>query len=89
MHEFSLINDLMRKIEEIARANQAAKVSGVKVKLGAMAHISADHFREHFEHAATGTVADGATLEIECGAENDPQAQDIILLSVNVDEPEG
>lgn len=88
MHEFSLINSLMRKIGDIARQNGAAKVSGVKVKLGALAHISADHFREHFEHAAAGTVAEGARLEIELGRDDDPQAQDIILQNVSVEEPE-
>ncbi len=46
MHEMSLIHDLMRKIETIAREQNAAKVVGVKVRLGPPAHISADHFRD-------------------------------------------
>ena len=86
MHEFSLINDLMRKIKDIAREQGATKVVGVKVKLGALAHISADHFREHFEEAAAGTVATGARLEVELNPdENDPNAQDILLDSVEVE----
>ncbi|MGD7654142.1 MAG: hydrogenase/urease maturation nickel metallochaperone HypA [Verrucomicrobiales bacterium] len=87
MHEFHLIKDLMRKITEICHENGAEKVLGVKVRIGALAHITPDHFREHFEQAAVGTVADGASLDATLNPdENDPQAQDILLLSVEVEE---
>ncbi len=87
MHEMSLIHDLMRKIETIAREQNAAKVVCVKVRLGALAHISADHFREHFEEESKGTIADGARLDVELLTdENDPQAQDIMLDSVEVED---
>lgn len=87
MHEMSLIHDLMRKIETIAREQNAVKVVGAKVRLGALAHISADHFREHFEEESKGTIAGGARLEVELLTdENDPQAQDIILDSVEVED---
>jgi hydrogenase nickel incorporation protein HypA/HybF len=70
MHEFSLINDLMRKIAAIAHKQSARRVVGVKMTLGALSHISPDHFREHFEAAATGTIAQDACyhpLEIYAG----------------------
>jgi hydrogenase nickel incorporation protein HypA/HybF len=87
MHEMSLIHDLMRKIKTIASDQNAARVAGVKVRIGALAHISADHFREHFEEEAKGTIAEGARLEVEMLTdENDPQAQDIILDSVEVED---
>ena len=77
----------MRKITTIASEQGATKVVGVKVKLGALAHISPEHFREHFEEAAVGTVADGARLEVELNPdEHDPQAQNILLDSVEVEE---
>jgi len=87
MHEFSLINDLMWKIDAIAREQGARRVVGVKVRLGALSHISPDHFREHFEAAATGTIAEAARLDIETlREERDPHAQDILLDSVEVEE---
>jgi hydrogenase nickel incorporation protein HypA/HybF len=55
MHEFSLITDLMRKITAIACEQGASRISGVNVKLGALAHISAEHFEQ-----AVGTAAEGA-----------------------------
>lgn len=87
MHEFSLLTNLMRKIESIAREKQVKKVVGIKVRLGALAHISRDHFQEHFHQAAQGTVAEGARLDIVVSMNQwDPHAQEIILDSVEVEE---
>ena len=87
MHEFSLLRDLLAKVEAIARENNSDRVLGVKVKLGALAHISPEHFREHFDHAIIGTVVEGARLEIEVLTDTaDPRAQDVILDSVELVE---
>ena len=87
MHELGLINDLLKKMASIASSNGSEKVSAVEVRLGALCHISADHFREHFEQETIGTVAEGAALRIEtCDDVQDPNAQDILLLSVDVEE---
>ncbi|KAA0230849.1 hydrogenase maturation nickel metallochaperone HypA [candidate division KSB1 bacterium] len=87
MHEFSLMADLMRKIESVARVPHARRVLGVKVKLGALSHMSPDHFREHFVHASRGTIAENAHLDIEVSNDfTDSHAQEIILESVEVDE---
>ena len=87
MHEFHLINDLMAKIRAIAQEHHAPRVVAVRVRLGALAHISAEHFREHFEEAAEGTAAEDARLEIEVMEDEDhPEAQDIILESVELEE---
>jgi hydrogenase nickel incorporation protein HypA/HybF len=88
MHELSLIADLMRKIASIAQEQGAEKVIYVKVKLGALCHLSVAHLREHFAHAARGTVAEGALLEIEELTDMiDPHAQEILLDSVEVEAP--
>lgn len=85
MHEFSLMADLLRKIEQLAKDAQADKVTGVKVKLGALSHITPDHFREHFEAAIVGTIAEGAALDVEqSDDQKDPNAQDILLESVDI-----
>lgn len=85
MHEFSLMADLLRKIEQLGKDAKTDKVTGVKVKLGALSHITPDHFREHFEAVIVGTIAEGATLEIEqSDDQSDPNAQDILLESVDI-----
>jgi hydrogenase nickel incorporation protein HypA/HybF len=86
MHELSLIADLLRKIETIAREQQADKVIAVKVSIGALAHISAEHLLEHFVEAARDTIAEGARLETEMLTDiTDPHAQEILLVSVEIE----
>lgn len=85
MHEFSLMNDLMRKIEQVAADNQATRVTRVRVWLGALSHITPEHFREHFEDGTRGTVAEGAELEVETSDdETHPEAQQIVLRNLDV-----
>lgn len=85
MHEFSLMADLLRKVERLAKDADAERVTAVRVKLGALSHITPDHFREHFEEAIVGTVADGAKLDIDQSEdERAPNAQDILLESVDI-----
>lgn len=85
MHEFSLMADLLRKVERLAKDADAERVTAVRVKLGALSHITPDHFREHFEEAIVGTVAEGAKLDIEQSKdERAPNAQDILLESVDI-----
>ena len=86
MHESSLINDLIRKISTIAHEQRARKVLSVTVKLGALSHISPDHFREHFVHASHGTISEGARLTIIVMTDaTDPQSQEVLLENVEVD----
>ena len=89
MHEMSLINDLIHKMEGIARQRNASRITKARVRLGALSHISADHFRDHFVEGTKGTVAEGAALEIEIAEDfADPHAQDILLISVDVPDKE-
>jgi hydrogenase nickel incorporation protein HypA/HybF len=87
MHELSLMVDLIRKVESIALEQGASRVLGVKVRLGALSHISPDHLREHFAHASCGTAAEGAWLDVEVLSDaTDPNAQEVILESVEVEK---
>ncbi len=86
MHEASLMRDLMAKVESLASAEKAERVVGVRVWLGAMSHMSPEHFREHFTHSSQDTRAEGASLEFEVSTDiNDPNAQALILQSIEVE----
>ena len=85
MHETSLIKDLIHKITNIAHEQHASKVLSVTVKLGALSHISPEHFREHFIHASHGTISEGARLNIEFMTDvTDPQSQDVLIQNIEV-----
>ena len=85
MHEKALMDDLMAKILEVSNAEGGARVTRIKVWLGALSHFTPEHFREHFDDAARGTAAEGAevmeTLDDDIA---DPRAQGVVLESVSV-----
>jgi hydrogenase nickel incorporation protein HypA/HybF len=86
MHEASLMKNLMKQIDEIAQAEKAKAVTEVHVWLGALSHMSAAHFTEHFEESSAGTIAEGAELQIVVSDDiRDPNAQAILLQSISVD----
>lgn len=86
MHEASLMADLMRRIDALARAEGARRVVTVSVWLGALSHMSKAHFVKHFEQAAAGSVARGARLDIVVSDdERHPNAQDLVLKSLGLE----
>lgn len=86
MHEASLMAGLLRRIDEVARAEKARRVVGVSVWLGALSHMSEAHFAEHFEAAAAGTLAEGARLDLTVSADTGHEnAQDLVLERVEVE----
>ena len=87
MHEQSLMNDLMAKIEALVKENKAKRAVEIDVWLGALSHMSADHFTEHFDESSPGTVAEGAKLNITLSEDiNDPTAQQILLRNIEVED---
>jgi hydrogenase nickel incorporation protein HypA/HybF len=86
MHERALMLDVMSRIADVARVEGASRVIRVDVKLGALSHFTPDHFREHFEDAARGTVAEGAevvaTLETDVSRDG---AAGVVIESVEVE----
>jgi hydrogenase nickel incorporation protein HypA/HybF len=87
MHEVALVRDVVRRINQLASAADARRVVTARVWLGALSHLSPEHFHEHFNIAAAGTPASEATLEIELSNDpQDPNALHIRLESVELDE---
>lgn len=85
MHEMSLMVDLMRKAESVVRSDGGRRAALIRVRLGALAHMSPEHLRGHFEDFSRGSLLEGAALEIEEGEDTtDPKAQSVVLLSVDV-----
>ena len=86
MHERALMRDLMRKIESSAQAEGGIRVTRIRVRLGALSHFTPEHFREHFEDASRGTLAERAEVETELRTDpTEPEAQGIVLESVELE----
>jgi hydrogenase nickel incorporation protein HypA/HybF len=86
MHETALVRDVVRRIEDLARTTHTSRVTGAKIWIGALSHLSSEQFREHFAIEAQGTIAAGAVLNIEVSEDpDDPHAQHVRLESVDLD----
>lgn len=89
MHEDSLLQALVRQIEDVARGEGAASVLSVEVWVGALSHLETEeHFREHFDRAAVGMAAEGAELRLTFS--DDPLHEDaagLQLARIDIEEP--
>lgn len=86
MHERGLILDLLRQVDRIAVAEGARKVTRVSVWLGALSQMSPEHFRQHFDQDASGSIAEGAVLDCTTSEDiADPHATAVLLKSVEVE----
>lgn len=87
MHELRLARDLVSKIDAVACERGMRRIVGVKVTLGALSGVSADHLQQHFADAARGTSAEGAQLEAVLGADvAAPDADSLRVESIDVEE---
>ena len=86
MHERAVMDDLMRKIERRRRPRARSRVTRIRVRLGALSHFTPAHFREHFEDASRGTLAEGAEVDAELRTDpTEPEAQGVVLESIDVE----
>jgi len=89
VHERALMSDVMTKVEEVARAGNAIRVTRVGVRLGALSHLTPEHFQEHFVDVSRGTLAEGADVDAVVDDDvADPRASDVVLESVEVEVPD-
>jgi hydrogenase nickel incorporation protein HypA/HybF len=87
MHEQALLDDLVRKVEDVARIERLERITRVRVWVGALSHLSCSHLNSEWPRASRGTRAEGSTLETELSTDlDDPRAQSVVLLSLSVDE---
>lgn len=83
MHEKHLTEDLVRELQAIAAREGGTRVTRIRVRLGALSHFTPEHFGEHFEDAARGTVAEGAEVQAELSTDiTEPAAQGVLLETV-------
>lgn len=64
MHEFSLVHALLKKVEEVAAAEEAERVKSVRLRVGPLAGVDPYLLREAFRFLSRGGIADGARLDL-------------------------
>jgi hydrogenase nickel incorporation protein HypA/HybF len=64
MHEYSLVEALVRRVEEEARRRGAVAVHGLRVSVGELAGVELELFRAAYQLFREGTLCAGAALEL-------------------------
>lgn len=89
MHEQSLIKNLLGKIYQLSALERKTPLAAT-IQLGALCHLSAEHFREHFVRETSGTRLAGMRLRIQEMRDIDsPCAQDVVLASLEFADSDG
>jgi len=65
MHEMSLVESVVALVEDERRKQDFSRVLMIRLKVGALGHAEPDALRFCFDAVTSGTIADGARLEIE------------------------
>ncbi len=64
MHEMSLVESVLQIIEESAQTQKFSQVKTVILEIGELAAVEPDAMQFCFDAVMSGTVADGAQLEV-------------------------
>jgi len=64
MHEYSLVQALLQRVEEEARSREAVAVHRVTVRIGPLAGVERDLFATAYQMCRPGTLCDRAELVI-------------------------
>jgi hydrogenase nickel incorporation protein HypA/HybF len=87
MHERALMERVVRQVLAIAAAEAATRVTAVRVRLGALSHMTPEHFADHFREAAKGTIAEGARIRAILDTDiHAPHAQGVLVESIEIEE---
>lgn len=87
MHEEALLKDLRRKLLEVTDREGAPRVARVRLWLGALSHVSERQLRDEWPRVVEGTPAQSAALDVTTSHDlEDPRAQGLVLVSLDVEE---
>ena len=65
MHEFSICQQIIIQVNDIALQNQASAIENITLKIGPLSGIEAPLLKQAFPFAASKTIAENAELIIE------------------------
>ena len=65
MHEVSIMTEALRLATDAAQAAGATRVRKLRLRIGSLSGVVPDSLRFAFDVVCHGTMAEGATLEIE------------------------
>ncbi len=64
MHEYGIVQALLRQVEAEARRREATTVRRVRVRIGALSGVDPELLRRAYESFRAGSICAGADLEV-------------------------
>jgi len=64
VHEYSLVEALVRRVEDEARRRGATRIHGLKVTIGELAGVDPELFQTAYQTFRAGTPCEGASLMV-------------------------
>ena len=64
VHEYSLVEALVRRVEEEARRRGAVAIHGLRISMGELAGVDSELFRAAYQVFREGTLCEKASLEL-------------------------
>jgi hydrogenase nickel incorporation protein HypA/HybF len=65
MHEVGIMQSILATVEHQARTSQAAQIHAIRMRVGTLSGLVIDSLQCAFEVMREGTMAAGATLQVE------------------------
>lgn len=65
MHEFSIIEQVLKTVEYVASKNKLVKITKIVLQIGKLRQVMPDFLQFAFEAASSETIAKHATLELK------------------------
>jgi hydrogenase nickel incorporation protein HypA/HybF len=65
MHEYHIVEDIVRRAAEAAAKNGTSRVTEVRLALGELSGLSEESVRFYFDEISRGTALEGARLSIK------------------------
>ncbi len=64
MHEYSLVQALVSRVEELARERKATQVHGLAVRIGELAGVDPELLQTAYDTFRAGTICEGAAMKL-------------------------
>ncbi|MGD8684379.1 MAG: hydrogenase maturation nickel metallochaperone HypA [Chloroflexota bacterium] len=85
MHEAGIVDNILDIVVARAAEEGASRITSVHLEAGALARVSEDALRFHWEQLAEGTPAEGASLHVE----QVDEPTDLRLVAIDVEAEPG
>jgi|GEM_PF-396337 len=90
MHEYHIVESIVRQVVETAKKNNAARVSKVNLALSEFSDLEESSIRLYFEQISEGTCAEGAAVAIKTVKSGRPPsfAPKLYIVDIEVEKKE-